>query len=132
MYPHVIRLRKPWDIDSPATSARPIVCCSRRFNRPSGLVTGEFVWLVFHGPQISFTAWLNDRPLPLVAGDSAALQANVTAQLAASNLLRLEFSQSDPRDPASGAAVDRRQTPRELPAHWLEQVSLEIRLAETD
>jgi hypothetical protein len=109
--PHVIRLRGPWEFEIesrsrenaprrgtlhlPGDLARSlgddftaVVRLSRRFHRPTGLESGERVWLTTDklDHQAAFT--LNGQPLAL----NGALRAEVTSYLQASNVLTIEIA----------------------------------------
>jgi hypothetical protein len=129
MYPHVIRLRKPWDVTLQSPGGGVAAIGLRHFNRPSGLSVGEAVWLVFRHAKLPLRAWLNDQPLTLVSTAESTYEVEITASIAASNQLRLEFLAST-EDVELCVSVEKSKS--DLPRRWLEEVTLEIRSADAD
>ncbi len=127
MYPHVIRLRKPWEISLQPPGGHAAAIGLRRFNRPSGISVGEAVWLVFHQYKLPLRAWLNDQPLTLASIADSSCEVDITASMAASNQLRLEFlGTPEGIEPHVAEEISR----SDLPKQWIEEVTLEIRLAD--
>ncbi|HEV7223095.1 MAG TPA: hypothetical protein VGN42_10375 [Pirellulales bacterium] len=125
-YPHVIRLRGPWEFDVLEGAAAPAMPCSgkaklpcdwsealgrefrgqvryrRRFNRPSGLDPHERVWLILEGVDAFGAATLNGRALGEVRGYALPASFDVTDSLAQANelLLDVELPRGSPDGPA--------------------------------
>lgn len=94
--PHVIRLRGPWESDRGRVKLpcdwltafgldSRKVTLARRFNRPSGLDSGERVLLRVVSPHQLAAIWLNDVAL------SSTDAVDITDQLADKNLLSVEL-----------------------------------------
>lgn len=104
MYPHVIRLRGPWELsplDAPAGAARPLrlpaaaglgapAWLVRRFGYPGRLDADERVFLTIAGAAGCLAAVVNHTPGPAPAG--AWYEWDITALLAARNELRLHVA----------------------------------------
>jgi hypothetical protein len=117
-YPHVIRLRGPWEFEvlereaascaeSPAklTGKATLPCdwsdalgadfrgqvrYRRRFNRPSGLDPHERVWLVIEGVDAFGSATLNGRALGEIRGYALPASFDVTNLLGSGNELKVD------------------------------------------
>ena len=117
-YPHVIRLRGPWEFevlereaascaeslaklagkatlpcdwsDALGDDFRGQVRYRRRFNRPSGLDPHERVWLVVEGVDAFGSATLNGRALGDIRGYALPASFDVTDLLGAGNELNLD------------------------------------------
>jgi hypothetical protein len=84
---HRIRLRRPWQFQATAGTAR----WTRRFNRPGRLGADERVWLVcegFAGGPLGVA--LNGQPLGTLPGCGTAGRFEITGALAPRNELLLE------------------------------------------
>ena len=95
---HTIRLRDPWDASPQADGT---VRFTRHFNRPTGLETGDRVWLVIEGAA-PFSVSLNGHPvgqasrLPPPAADPARYE--ITALLQPRNKLEIELQSAPATD----------------------------------
>lgn len=153
-YPHVIRLRGPWEFevlsraDAPAceeSPARPTtgkarlpcdwsealgrrfrgcVRYRRRFNRPTGLDPHERVWLVVEGVDAFGRAALNGQALGDVLGYALPASFDVTELLAPSNELLLDVELS--ADSGNGSTV-LRPGRENMPGGPIGEVRLEVR-----
>ena len=75
---HVIRLRAAWRVEQGGAT--------RRFNRPTGIDSGERVWIAWDGPMVD--AALNGASLD-EAFFCGPARFDVTDRLAAANELRM-------------------------------------------
>jgi glycosyl hydrolase family 2 len=149
-YPHVIRLRGPWEFEvvenasaltSPRSGKAKLPCdwsealgrefrgqvrYRRRFNRPSGLDPHERVWLIVEGVDAFGAATLNGRELGEVRGYALPASFDVTDLLAQGNelLLDVELPRGLPDGPAP-----LRPGREDLAAGPIGEVRLEIRAA---
>jgi len=108
IYPHIIRLRQPWQ----RTMQDDGVRYQRRFNCPTGLDQREQVWLVVRGLSAGAHLSCNGNNLIHGTADHELVEADITERLQPSNLLSIDLP-----GPADSAHSD-------LPA----EVQLEIRL----
>jgi hypothetical protein len=96
MYPHVIRLRGPWECEPlPAGQSR----LRRRFGYPGRIDDYERVWLTLAGLAGRVTVTLNGTPLGVVEGDA---EFEVTARLAGRNEVMLDMQAPLPRSGGEG------------------------------
>ncbi|HUY90625.1 MAG TPA: hypothetical protein VMV10_17945 [Pirellulales bacterium] len=153
-YPHVMRLRGPWEFevlrsaaaDSPGRSApaglsgrvrapcdwsqslglgfRGAVRYRRRFNRPSGLDPHERVWLVVEGVDAFGAAMLNGRALGQAPGYALPASFDVTEWLSPSNELFIDVELPDELPGGSAALRPGRET---LAGGLIGEVRLEVR-----
>jgi beta-galactosidase/beta-glucuronidase len=112
--PHLIRLRGPWQyrvlepheatgrITMPAdwgatlgANFRGRVQYVRRFNRPTGLVPGQPVDLVFDGVDALAVVTLNDRPLLEIPPGGEPARIDIAGLLEERNTLVVEVSLPD-------------------------------------
>jgi hypothetical protein len=85
---HRIRLRRPWRREPFEGGVR----WRRRFGRPTGLRTGDRVWLVIDDAQGPGTVALNGRSLGPLTPDRPAAQFDVTDALGPRNELEILLS----------------------------------------
>ncbi|HVX61650.1 MAG TPA: hypothetical protein VHC19_13640, partial [Pirellulales bacterium] len=153
-YPHVIRLRGPWEFevlsgadsaaceDAPAraTTGKARLPCDwsetlgrafrgrvryrRRFNRPTGLDSHERVWLVVEGVDAFGQATLNGQALGEVRGYALPASFDVTELLAPNNELLLDVELPADAAPASNAVRPGRES---MPGGPIGEVRLEVR-----
>lgn len=127
-YPHVIRLRGPWQrevrvrFDRQGTPLARVSSESRRvrlpddwrddlgpgfrgrvrytrhFHRPSGLEPYERVWLICEGADRRTTWTLNGLPLHSLQGNSALLEVEITTRLERRNELCIDVELPPPPD----------------------------------
>jgi hypothetical protein len=97
-YPHIIRLRGPWQQESAqpgSPSAQSIQIWRRRFHKPTGLDPGEAVWLVAQSTTPLLRATLNGAIVDLrSSSDESAINlydGEITLRLEANNELMLEL-----------------------------------------
>ena len=91
--PHIIRLRDPWQIERLTEPER--VRCTRHFNQPTGLDSGERVWLVVESLADQAEIRVNDIPV-------RTTRCDITPLLAPRNKIEIELPlPSDGRPPAS-------------------------------
>jgi hypothetical protein len=99
---HVIRLRGPWHQEPlPGGSVR----YSRRFHRPTGLESGDRVFLVLDGSAAAVV--LNGQPLALGSG-----RYDITELLAAKNLLELAAPAGLPTDGLARLEIGQSREPQ--------------------
>jgi hypothetical protein len=100
---HTIRLRDPWDATPQADGT---VRFTRHFNRPTGLESGDCVWLVIEGAAQPLAVTLNGNLVGqasrLPAHDSARYE--ITPLLQPRNKLEIDLSSAPKIDalPALG------------------------------
>ncbi|MEX0611934.1 MAG: hypothetical protein WD738_12980 [Pirellulales bacterium] len=94
----------------------------RTFQKPTGLETGERVWLVVEPPRSQGAVTLNDRPLGEVRSGDPPARFEITAQLDDHN--RLEVVVDHPALDAASVANDDSIT--DLPGGLVGEVRLEI------
>lgn len=153
-YPHVIRLRGPWEFevlsgadsaaceDAPAraTNGKARLPCDwsetlarafrgrvryrRRFNRPTGLDSHERVWLVVEGVDAFGQATLNGQALGEVRGYALPASFDVTDLLAPNNELLLDVELPADAAPASHTTRPGRES---MPGGPIGEVRLEVR-----
>ena len=94
---HTIRLRGPWEIEQPEDplgTAR----CVRHFNKPTGLESGERVWLVIEALASTATISLNGAIVGQASRMSPA-RFDITPQLIARNRIEIELASPTGADP---------------------------------
>jgi hypothetical protein len=92
--PHVIRLRAPWEIE-PLPEPPGLLRCTRHFNRPTGLESGERVWLVLPSLASPGTIVLNGDPLeptPGLPADGGSVRCEITSRLTARNKVEIQLA----------------------------------------
>jgi hypothetical protein len=105
VYPHCIRLRGPWDVESLSGDAPPRrvtmpcrgadlgfagqVRCRRSFGLPRQIDPHERVWLVFEGAGAVREIVLNEQPLVLTGEESGKFEFEVTPLLVRRNQLQV-------------------------------------------
>ncbi|REJ66928.1 MAG: hypothetical protein DWQ31_12910 [Planctomycetota bacterium] len=89
-YPHVIRLRQPWQVEAADDGA---VRWRRHFNWPTGLDDRERLWLLVACPQTeaSLSMSLNGRPLVTVRGERGTIEGDATSFLKDRNELVIQL-----------------------------------------
>jgi hypothetical protein len=97
---HVIRLRGPWQ----SRDLSGMVRCRRTFHKPTGLETGEQVWLVVE-PRSRATVHLNGRLLGDVQPGTAAGRFDVTGLLDDGNALEIDVERGAPGEAGAGGLV---------------------------
>jgi len=87
---HTIRLRGPWDFvpqeDPPGTTR-----CTRHFHKPTGLDSGERVWLVIEGLAGTAQVSVNDTALAQASGMSL-IRFDLTTLLRPHNELIIDIA----------------------------------------
>jgi hypothetical protein len=87
-YPHIIRLRNPWQNNA---DQNPTRYC-RSFHCPTGLEAHEQVWLVVENPDRVERVVLNARPLGEAPWDTKSCGFDVTAILTARNTIEIDVA----------------------------------------
>lgn len=91
--PHIIRLRDPWDAEH---SDEHVTLWRRRFNRPTGLVPGDQVWLVVQTTAAPQSLRLNDIDVPLSAHGNGSVRVEIASRMEMRNTI--EILSGAPRD----------------------------------
>ena len=91
MYPHVIRLRNPWD----RTVCDDGALHSRRFNSPTGLDVREQVWVVVEGLQLAARIACNGNEVGQVTDGNESGEFNITGCLKSRNDLQIKVAGGD-------------------------------------
>ena len=87
---HRIRLREPWQWESPEAAA----LWRRRFGRPTGLGPDTTVWLVVENASAPLVVQWNGDLLGPVSGVARAARFDVTARLLARNEVTIMLEQA--------------------------------------
>ncbi len=111
IYPHVIRLRHPWNKEDAEDGTTR---WQRKFNRPTGLSERERVWLVLSFSQPTEAVTVNGRPL-----EAPGLEWDVTEKLDDYNEIVIVTSSTSDRSTAhddstvveEGVAIEIRLAP---------------------
>lgn len=84
-----------------------VVRYTRNFQRPTGLESGDKVWLVVEPPRSKAAVRINEHPLGEVCHGGPAGRFDITSLLAPSNLLEIEVehSKDDAGDGRCGGLV---------------------------
>ena len=109
IYPHVIRLREPWQ----RVAAEGAVSHRRAFNCPTGLDERERVWVVIRDVPAPGVVSLNGCHVGRLTGGGQLGEFDVTDHLASRNRLAIDVETDNPH--ATGKLLG--------------EVQLEIRLA---
>ena len=91
MYPHVIRLRDPWN----RTSDGAAVELARRFNSPTGLDVREQLWLVVRGLQLPASIACNGIECGQLDGKNELGEFEITGCLRPRNEVRIRVTGDD-------------------------------------
>jgi hypothetical protein len=94
---HTIRLRGPWEIEQSA-GRMGTARCVRHFNKPTGLESGERVWLVIEGMARTAAISFNGAFVGQASSWSSA-RFNITPQLMARNRIEIELPSPTGADP---------------------------------
>ena len=95
---HSIRLRDAWESEPVRGAAAGRVRLRRRFGRPTGLESGDVVWLVVEGAAPPGVVTLNGHQLG-EAGQGTPGRFDVTDHLAERNCVTIEVDLPDAGPP---------------------------------
>ncbi|HJT35787.1 MAG TPA: hypothetical protein VJ783_27410 [Pirellulales bacterium] len=150
-YPHVIRLRGPWQytplirfgegpLPAPGRVELPTdwgatlgekfrgrVRYERSFNSPSNLDPHERVWLIVDGADARADVHLNGQSLGTIEGYALSAEWDITEIIGSRNLLGLDVEQPNTDSAPASSAWPPRPGREALPGGPIGQVRLEIR-----
>jgi len=88
---HIIRLREPWELSRDGRR----ITLRRAFNRPTGLLVGDQVWLVIDGLARIERVLLNDAPLEIADPVGGATRSEICSLLKPRNVVTIEAQLND-------------------------------------